>query len=156
MEGSSKAVFWIMAAKKKPISFNLDISLREDSVSLDHWAANTFRRDGISISTQKTRILGRDIPMEVSFDDLIVGARIGRGACSSVHVATHRTTRQNFAVKVRQSGQSYPPVHPIASKSLPRVPNEQNAFHHPSHHAICQSVPTFSVNAPYILDVQYL
>lgn len=86
---------------RKPISFSLDISLREDSVSLDHWAANTYRKDGISISTQKTRLFGKDIPMEVSFDDLVIGVRIGRGACSSVHVATHKTTRQKYAVKVR-------------------------------------------------------
>ena len=38
--------------------------------------------------------------MEVSYPDLIVGNRIGHGACSSVNSAKHRRTGELYAVKM--------------------------------------------------------
>jgi hypothetical protein len=38
--------------------------------------------------------------MEVTFSDLIMGKRIGQGACSSVNMARHSDTGEMFAVKM--------------------------------------------------------
>ena len=38
--------------------------------------------------------------MEVVFSDLIMGRRIGQGACSSVNIAKHRTSGEKYAVKL--------------------------------------------------------
>jgi serine/threonine protein kinase len=38
--------------------------------------------------------------MEVGFSDLILGNRIGQGACSSVNVARHRRTGELYAIKM--------------------------------------------------------
>lgn len=37
--------------------------------------------------------------MEVKPGDLIFGERIGEGACSAVHIATHKVTGEKLAVK---------------------------------------------------------
>ena len=37
---------------------------------------------------------------QVFFSDLIMGSRIGQGACSSVNKATHRKTGETFAIKL--------------------------------------------------------
>lgn len=41
-----------------------------------------------------------DIQMEVTYPDLIMGRRIGQGACSSVNMARHSETGEMFAVKM--------------------------------------------------------
>ena len=38
--------------------------------------------------------------MEVTYSDLIMGRRIGQGACSSVNMARHSETGEMFAVKM--------------------------------------------------------
>ena len=38
--------------------------------------------------------------MEVTYPDLIMGRRIGQGACSSVNMARHSETGEMFAVKM--------------------------------------------------------
>lgn len=38
--------------------------------------------------------------MEVTYGDLIMGRRIGQGACSSVNMARHLETGEMFAVKM--------------------------------------------------------
>ena len=38
--------------------------------------------------------------MEVTYGDLIMGRRIGQGACSSVNMARHSETGEMFAVKM--------------------------------------------------------
>lgn len=38
--------------------------------------------------------------MDVSYDDLIIGKRIGQGACSSVNIAKHHSTGEKYAVKM--------------------------------------------------------
>jgi serine/threonine protein kinase len=40
------------------------------------------------------------VQMEVLFTDLILGRKLGQGACSSVYAATHRTTGEQYAVKM--------------------------------------------------------
>ena len=41
-----------------------------------------------------------EIKMEVTYSDLIMGNRIGQGACSSVNMARHAETGEMFAVKM--------------------------------------------------------
>lgn len=38
--------------------------------------------------------------MAVSFSDLVMGKRIGQGACSSVNLAKHKNTGETYAVKM--------------------------------------------------------
>ena len=38
--------------------------------------------------------------MEVTYSDLIMGKRIGQGACSCVNMAKHSETGEMFAVKM--------------------------------------------------------
>lgn len=38
--------------------------------------------------------------MEVNFSDLILGDRLGQGACSAVNLARHRRTGEKFAIKM--------------------------------------------------------
>ena len=40
------------------------------------------------------------LQMEVTYSDLIMGKRIGQGACSSVNMARHSETGEMFAVKM--------------------------------------------------------
>jgi hypothetical protein len=48
-------------AGRRPVglSLNLDMSLRDDTV--EDWGANTFRKDGVSISINKARLDGQEI-----------------------------------------------------------------------------------------------
>lgn len=76
----------------------LEVSLREEDGP--DWGANTYRNEGVSINTRAMRLFGEEVPMEVSYDELNMGERIGAGACSSVHVATHIQTGAKYAVKM--------------------------------------------------------
>lgn len=38
--------------------------------------------------------------MEVAYSDLVMGERIGQGACSSVNLARHRVTGEIYAIKL--------------------------------------------------------
>ena len=38
--------------------------------------------------------------MDVTYADLIIGRRIGKGACSAVHVAEHDKSGELYAVKM--------------------------------------------------------
>ena len=70
---------------------------------------NTYRREGLTIGANYMRILGNEVQMEVLYTDLVLGKRIGQGACSTVHVAQHRETCEFYAVKmfnVYDEGQS--------------------------------------------------
>jgi serine/threonine protein kinase len=40
------------------------------------------------------------LQLEVAFDDLILGNRIGQGACSSVNMARHKRTGELYAIKM--------------------------------------------------------
>jgi hypothetical protein len=104
----------------------LDISMdRRDSFD---GMEDTYRREGLTVGSDYMRIHGVDfnvrciyyiskaslyhaswpchpkkqpsLQMEVTFSDLIMGKRIGQGACSSVNMARHSDTGEMFAVKM--------------------------------------------------------
>ena len=60
----------------------------------------TFRIEGMSLNAEEMRLFGEEVSMAVTYADLIVGRRIGRGACSAVHVAEHESSGELFAVKM--------------------------------------------------------
>lgn len=87
-------------------SLSLEVSMGKDDFD---GMENTYRREGLTIGADYMRVLGNDIPMEVSPMKLVMGKRIGQGACSTVVVAHHRDTGERFAVKmfnVYDEGQS--------------------------------------------------
>ena len=49
----------------------------------------TFRIEGMSLNAEEMRIFGEEVAMDVTYADLVIGRRIGQGACSAVHVAEH-------------------------------------------------------------------
>lgn len=77
----------------------LDVSL---GLSVDKFASlgDTYRTEGLSVGHGYMRFLGNEIPMEVTYDDIKLGPRIGHGACSSVHIAAHKVTNEMYAVKM--------------------------------------------------------
>ncbi len=60
----------------------------------------TFRIEGMSLNAEEMRIFGEEVVMDVTYADLLIGRRIGQGACSAVHVAEHERSGQLFAVKM--------------------------------------------------------
>ena len=42
-------------ATRKQIGLRLEMSLKEDTLDGPDWGANTYRNEGVSISTHKTR-----------------------------------------------------------------------------------------------------
>lgn len=75
----------------------LDISIRDDEFQ---GMEDTYRREGLTVGSDYMRIHGVDFDMEVKYSDLIMGRRIGQGACSSVNIAKHAETGEMFAVKM--------------------------------------------------------
>jgi serine/threonine protein kinase len=75
----------------------LDISIRDDEFQ---GMEDTYRREGLTVGSDYMRIHGVDFDMEVRYSDLIMGRRIGQGACSSVNIAKHSETGEMFAVKM--------------------------------------------------------
>lgn len=75
------------------------------SGSLDRrldWAngeGSTFRDEGMSVGMDHMRMWGEDVQMSVKYSDLIIGDRVGAGACSAVHLATHKDTGEKYAIK---------------------------------------------------------
>ena len=70
----------------------------EPQSSMD-MSESTLRFGEMSLSAQSLRVAGQSLTMEVTQADLVMGKRIGSGACSSVFVGTHRRTGECFAVK---------------------------------------------------------
>ena len=54
----------------------------------------------MSLNAEEMRIFGEEVVMDVTYADLLIGRRIGQGACSAVHVAEHERSGQRFAVKM--------------------------------------------------------
>ena len=77
----------------------LNISMDGMNDSLDGFG-NTFRAEGMSVAYDKLRIDGENIQLQVTNEDLIMGKRIGQGACSSVNRAKHKITGEFYAVKL--------------------------------------------------------
>lgn len=80
------------------MNFKLDLSMDLHD-SLDGLGA-TFRAEGMSVAYDRLRVDGEQIQLNVNYDDLIMGKRIGQGACSSVNRARHRETNELYAVKL--------------------------------------------------------
>ena len=78
------------------MDLNLDFDFND---SLDG-LGNTFRAEGMSVAFDKLRVDGHNIDLQVKYEDLILGKRIGQGACSSVNRARHRDTGEMYAVKL--------------------------------------------------------
>mmetsp|Transcript_14835 Transcript_14835/g.22326 ORF Transcript_14835/g.22326 Transcript_14835/m.22326 type:complete len:381 (+) Transcript_14835:82-1224(+) len=72
----------------------------EDSIDFGGTGTGTFRDGELSVSMQGLRIQGEHLPMEINQDDLILGKRIGQGACSSVYKSRHKGTGQHYAIKL--------------------------------------------------------
>ncbi len=60
----------------------------------------TFRIGVMSIGGDNFRVAGKTIKQDVKQSELEIGKRIGSGACSSVHIATHKNTGESYAVKI--------------------------------------------------------
>lgn len=88
-----------MAGRKPGLTIEMDLPRDDED---QDWAATTFRKDGVSISETKARFMNKTLEgwSEVSNSDLVQGQRIGAGACSAVHIATHKITGAKYAVKL--------------------------------------------------------
>jgi len=84
----------------RPVGLSIlaDFPLQDDEDQ--DWAANTYRKDGVSISASKARLFGKELEVEVEYSELEMGPRIGAGACSAVHIASHLHTGTKYAVKM--------------------------------------------------------
>ena len=77
--------------------------------------------------------------MEVSYNDLDIGKRIGHGACSSVNIATHRMTGEKYAIKMfniydnSQANQLRREVKVLAEVDCDALISFKGAFHHEGH-----------------------
>ena len=60
----------------------------------------TYRVEGLSMNEEQLRVDGLAQEMEVTYAELIIGRRIGQGACSAVHLAEHETSGKVYAVKM--------------------------------------------------------
>ena len=85
-----------MARRPPPL---LDMSIGKDD-QFDNMG-QTYRNEGISVSVNHLRIKGTEVMFSetLSVSDLTIGRRIGQGACSSVCIAQHNITKEQYAVK---------------------------------------------------------
>ncbi len=84
---------------KKPLMLSLGDSLTNFEDSMKDLGA-TFRIEGMSLNAEEMRLFGEEVNMDVTYADLIIGRRIGKGACSAVHVAEHDKSGELYAVKM--------------------------------------------------------
>jgi serine/threonine protein kinase len=61
---------------------------------------STYRMEGLSLNETDFRLFNKELEMQVTYSDLIIGKRIGQGACSAVHLAEHEKTGVMYAVKM--------------------------------------------------------
>ena len=61
---------------------------------------STYRIEGLSLNEEHFRMFGEELKMTVTYSDLVIGKRIGQGACSAVHLAEHEKTGETYAVKM--------------------------------------------------------
>jgi serine/threonine protein kinase len=82
------------------------------------------------------RLKGYSIPVEVTYDQLDIGRRIGFGACSTVNVATHVDTGTPYAVKMfnvyddAQADQLAQEIQILAGIQCDALMSLKGAFHH--------------------------
>lgn len=73
--------------------------------------------------------------MEVSYNDLTLGRRIGQGACSTVNIAQHKRTGETYAIKLfnvydrAQASQLYNEILLLTSFSCDALISLKGAFH---------------------------
>mmetsp|Transcript_7170 Transcript_7170/g.7265 ORF Transcript_7170/g.7265 Transcript_7170/m.7265 type:complete len:95 (-) Transcript_7170:12-296(-) len=80
------------------LDLKLDISI--DRVDIFDGMEDTYRKEGLTVGSNYMRIFGVDFNMEVTYSELIMGRKIGQGACSTVNMARHVHTGAIFAVKM--------------------------------------------------------
>jgi serine/threonine protein kinase len=86
-----------LALKGLALSLGDSLTNFEDSMKD---MGSTYRIEGISMNEEHFRVFGEEQKMQVQYADLIIGKRIGQGACSAVHLAEHERTGEIFAVKM--------------------------------------------------------
>eukprot|EP00601_Ochromonadales_sp_CCMP2298_P008049 CAMPEP_0173207488 /NCGR_PEP_ID=MMETSP1141-20130122/21960_1 /TAXON_ID=483371 /ORGANISM="non described non described, Strain CCMP2298" /LENGTH=497 /DNA_ID=CAMNT_0014133777 /DNA_START=160 /DNA_END=1650 /DNA_ORIENTATION=- len=95
----------------------------------------TYRNEGLSVGSDHMRLYGEEIQLEVSFHDLILGNRIGQGACSSVNLAKHKRTAETYAIKMfnvydkGQASQLYNEILLLTSFQCDALISLKGAFH---------------------------
>eukprot|EP00981_Chlorochromonas_danica_P001391 scaffold296_cov164-Ochromonas_danica.AAC.8 len=121
-----------MAQPTETIAFlRLDLSLRQNDDTLEA----TYRDEGLSVGADHMRLYGEEVEMEVSYNDLILGKRIGHGACSSVNLAQHRRTGETYAIKLfnifdrDQASQLYNEILLLTTFSCDALISLKGAFH---------------------------
>lgn len=73
--------------------------------------------------------------MDVSYNELLLGERLGSGACSTVNIAKHKKTSELFAVKLfnindkDQASQLYREIKLLASVECDCLISLKGAFH---------------------------
>jgi serine/threonine protein kinase len=121
-------------------NLQLDISLgRSAGTNSMDWQqsgeGSTYKDEGLSVGSDHMRLYGDEVQMEVLHSDLIFGERIGEGACSAVHVATHIRTGEKLAVKWfnvfdrNQGAQLFKELSFLTSVSCEAVITLKGAFH---------------------------
>lgn len=119
--------------KSTSAKLQLDITSRASESGYD--AAETYRDDRLSVGQNYLRFEGQNIEMSATMKDLMIGERLGQGACSSVHLATHKLTGQSFAVKMfnvfdkSQANQLLKEITVLLSNNCEALIDLKGAFH---------------------------
>lgn len=96
---------------------------------------STYRNEGLSVGSDHMRLFGEEIQLEVAITDLVLGNRIGQGACSSVNLAKHKKTGEVYAVKMfnihdkKQASQLYNEILLLTSFQCDALIALKGAFH---------------------------
>lgn len=100
---------------------------------------DTYRSEGLSVGSNALRLFGQELQMEVCYEDLEIGKRIGHGACSSVNIAQCRETGVKYAVKMfnvydnAQARQLHNEILHLAQVECDALVAFKGAFHHEGH-----------------------
>jgi len=95
----------------------------------------TFRAEGMSVAYDKLRVDGHNVDLKVRYEDLIVGKRIGQGACSMVNRAKHKDSGEMYAIKLfnvydkSQRGQMLKEISMLLEIDCPSLIKLQGVFH---------------------------
>lgn len=104
---------------------------------------STFRAEGMSVAYDKLRMDGESIQLNVKYEDLIMGNRVGQGACSAVNRATHRKTGEMYAVKLfsvydkQQRSQLMKEISMLLEIDCPCLIKLQGVFHSDGKILLC-------------------
>lgn len=121
--------------KSTSAKLQLDISTSDRASESGYDATETYRDDRLSVGQNYMRFEGQNIEMKANYFDLIIGKRLGQGSCSSVHLATHKSTGQTFAVKMfnvfdkSQASQLIKEITMLLSNNCEALIDLKGAFH---------------------------